>query len=161
MTVSFACPRCEQPVTEPLPRGATSLTCPRCGLVISIPPDAFDQGKLKRCLVCPSRDLYVRKDFPQRLGVGIVVAGFFASSIAWYYYQIVLTFAILFATALADLLLYVLVGGVLVCYRCQAHYRGIQPADDQGAFHLETHERYRQQAARLGNQAAEKQPLGR
>lgn len=114
-----------------------------------MPADAFEQGKLARCIVCPSHELFIRKDFPQRLGVTIVILGFVASSIAWYFYQIVLTFAILFATALCDVLLYVLVGGVLVCYRCHAHYRGVSPSGEHAGFELETHERYRQQAARL------------
>ena len=54
-----------------------------------------------------------------------------------------------------DVLLYALVGNSLVCYRCHAEYRQVEPADHQGSFNLETHERYRQEAARL----AERQRL--
>jgi hypothetical protein len=63
-----------------------------------------------------------------------------------------LTFGILFATALFDVLLLALVGNSLVCYRCGAEYRDVEGIEDHGAFNLETHERYRQQAARLGSQ---------
>jgi hypothetical protein len=55
----------------------------------------------------------------------------------------------LLATALADLALFHLMGNVLVCYRCGAHYRGVEAMEAHGGFNLETHERYRQEAARL------------
>jgi hypothetical protein len=41
------------------------------------------------------------------------------------------------------------VGDSLVCYRCQAEYRQLPSLAEHGPFRLETHERYRQQAARL------------
>ncbi len=90
-----------------------------------------------------------RKDFPQRLGVGLVVFGFIASSIAWANYQVLWTFAILFATALVDLVLYLVMGESLTCYRCHAQYRGFEEIERHGGFNLETHERYRQLAARM------------
>jgi hypothetical protein len=99
--------------------------------------------------VCPSTDLFARKDFPQRLGVGLVVFGFIASSIAWANYQVLWTFAILFATALVDLVLYLVTGESLTCYRCHAQYRGFEEIERHGGFNLKTHERYRQLAARM------------
>jgi hypothetical protein len=117
-----------------------------------IEPGTLTEAGLRRCLVCGSEDLFVRKDFPQQLGVGIVVAGFIASSIAWSQYMTLLTFGILFATALIDVVLYLIVGEALVCYRCQAQYRMAPGIEQHSAFNLETHERYRQQAARLAEQ---------
>jgi len=100
-------------------------------------------------VVCPSKELYVRKDFSQKAGVTIVVLGFVLSSIAWYYRQPMLTYGILFATALIDVVLYVTVGNLLQCYRCHAQYRGLEKLDSHEPFNLETHERYRQQELRL------------
>ncbi len=108
---------------------------------------------MTRCLVCPSTDLFVRKDFPQRLGVLIVAVGIIGSSIAWHYAHLAWTFGILFATALADLVLFALVGNALMCYRCGAQYRGVEEMDAHGQFNLETHEKYRQLAARLKRRA--------
>lgn len=153
-TVSFACPKCEQPGTAEFSTSSRQIECPHCHLQLQTPDDAFVGNKLSRCLVCPSHELFIRKDFPQRLGVTIVVLGFVLSSIAWACYYTILTFVILFATAAVDVVLYLLVGGVLVCYRCGAHYRGIEGADEHGHFELETHERYRQQAARLNEHKA-------
>lgn len=151
MHIGFDCPACSAPVRidgiETLP----ALACTRCGTALEVPADAFadgDRGRLARCMVCPSTDLFVRKDFPQRLGVGIVVVGLAASCVAWGMRELVATFAILFATALFDLVLYLLVPDCIACYRCGARYRGAD-AEGVGPFDLETHERHRQQAARL------------
>ncbi len=124
------------------------LVCPQCAQQIHLPDSAVTDLRVARCLVCPSTDLYIRKDFPQRLGVSLVIVGLVASSIAWANYMIFWTFAILFATALVDVVLYVFVGNSLLCYRCGAQYRGVEEMESHGGFNLETHERYRQLAAR-------------
>jgi len=46
-------------------------------------------------------------------------------------------------------LLYIVMGESLTCYRCSAQYRGFEEIERHGGFNLETHERYRQMAARL------------
>jgi hypothetical protein len=120
-----------------------------CGRKILVSPGAIDEGRVRRCLVCPSTDLYVRKDFPQRLGVALVAVGAVGSSIAWAYAQVFWTFAVLFATAAVDLFLYAIVPNALMCYRCRAEYRGTAETDAHGTFDLEIHERYRQLAARM------------
>jgi hypothetical protein len=149
MNVTFSCPCCQQSARAELAPADANLVCPACQQPITIPQGAFEGEQLCRCLVCPSTDLFVRKDFPQRLGVGLVVLGIVGSSIAWAYSFVVLTFAVLFATALADVLLYLIVPDALMCYRCGAQYRMAPGMNRHGAFSLETHERYRQQAARM------------
>jgi hypothetical protein len=149
MNLTFACPQCEQSARTDLPADASELTCSHCQTTISIPPRAFVNGELTRCLVCPSRDIYLRKDFPQRLGVLIVVAGFAASSVTWAYSRPIWTFAILFATALVDVVLYLLMPNAVACYHCGAVYRRLPHSDRYTGFDLETHERHRQQKIRL------------
>lgn len=149
MNVTYRCAGCEKTVRANFDDDSTTIACVECRQEIQIPEGAVSNGQLSRCLVCPSVDLFARKDFPQRLGVALVVVGFVASSIAWANYQVLLSFAILFATALIDLVLYILMGESLTCYRCHAQYRGAEEIEKHGAFDLETHERYRQMAARL------------
>ncbi len=148
MNVTYACPACDQAARVEILPGGEAVECPHCGHRVEAPADAWDGPRLMRCLCCPSRDLFVRKDFPQRLGVAIVVAGFIASAIAWNYYLVYTTFGILFGTALLDVVLYLLFGNALSCYRCGATYRGLEGLDSHQPFDLEIHERYRQQAAR-------------
>jgi DNA-directed RNA polymerase subunit RPC12/RpoP len=152
MNVTFTCPDCNQDSRADVSTIDRALRCPHCHAAIGFPDDAFDAHGLARCLVCPSRELFVRKDFPQRLGVAIVVVGLLASCVAWYYYSLFWTFGILFATAAIDVLLYLVVGDALVCYRCGAQYRSADGLDRHKAFDLQTHERYRQQQARLEKQ---------
>ena len=160
MNVTYACPSCQQTVRSQFSAESTRLACPRCEQPIEIPGDTVGDRRLARCLVCPSTELFVRKDFPQRLGVALVIVGFVASSIAWAYYQVLLTFAILFVTALVDLVLYISMGESLMCYRCGSQYRGIPEMDTHRAFDLVTHERYRQMTARL-NEAKPSSPAAR
>ena len=101
MNVTYNCPACQKTARAELTPTTTELVCPHCPQRIEVPADAVASGRLNRCLVCPSTDLFLRKDFPQRLGVGLVIFGFIASSIAWANYQVFWTFAILFITALS------------------------------------------------------------
>jgi hypothetical protein len=156
MNVTFSCPRCEGAVRLEVAVGDAALVCPHCQARMPIPPGAMAEGSLRRCLVCPSHDLFARKDFPQRLGVAIVVVGFAASCVAWYYYEYIWTYAILFATALVDALLYLYCGEALQCYRCGAMYRGVTEPGEYPSFSLEVHERHRQQAARENKATAAK-----
>lgn len=155
MSVTYTCPRCDQAVRAEVSDAAPVVACPECRSSIAIPEGAYEQGKLHQCLVCPSTDLFVRKDFSQRLGVSIVVAGFAASCVTWYLYLPYWTYGILFATAAIDVVLYFLVPNCLNCYRCNAQYRGLPDLDSYEAFNLETHERYRQQEIRLREAAGE------
>jgi ribosomal protein S27E len=154
MNVTYRCPACENTVRAVFTAASTEIECPRCSSRAPIPAGAVAGERIERCLVCPSTDLFARKDFPQKLGVGLVVFGFVASCITWANYQVFWTFAILFATALVDLILYLVMGESLTCYRCGAQYRGSQEIERHGGFDLETHERYRQAAARLKNRPA-------
>ncbi len=149
MNVTFSCPACHVGARVDVEPGVASLECPHCHQTILVPPGSFEGDALCRCLVCPSTDLFVRKDFPQRLGVGIVAVGIVASSVAWGYSLLIATFAILFATALIDVVLYLIVPDALMCYRCGAQYRMAAGTARHGAFNLETHERHRQLTARM------------
>jgi len=149
MQITYLCDSCggtEQQAFEP---DTAELQCTNCQTTLIVMKDAIAGQHVERCMACPSTELFVRKDFPQRLGVTIVGIGLGLSCIAWAYHAIIPTFAILFATALLDLALYMFMGDVLECYRCHAQYRGIANLEDHEAFDLEVHEKYRQQQARL------------
>ncbi len=150
MNVTFACPHCQETGVVPLTAQGVAIDCPHCHARLDTPAAAWEENELKRCLVCGGGDLFVRKDFPPQLGLAIIVGGFALSCVTWFFYWTYLTFAVLFATALADLTLYFIVGESLVCYRCHAEYRRLSSLAKHGPFSLETHERYRQLSARLG-----------
>jgi DNA-directed RNA polymerase subunit RPC12/RpoP len=154
MNVTYACSSCDAAVRHEFDERTETFDCPACRHELAVPDGGVNGERVRRCLVCPSHDLYMRKDFPQRLGVLLVAVGIVGSSIAWYNANLAWTFGILFATALADLLLFMLVGSALMCYRCGAQYRGVAEMETHGQFNLETHEKYRQLAARTSQVAS-------
>ena len=147
--VTFSCPDCGGLLRASLEKEASTETCPRCQQSRPIQSLDSQAGHLRRCLVCPSTELFARKDFPQRLGVAIVIAGIALSCVFWAYQEVIATFAVLFATALIDVVLYLTIGNVLECYRCHAQYRGLPEFDDYEQFDLEAYEKHRQQSLRL------------
>jgi len=151
--ITYTCIKCDEAVTQPLDESTRELLCPACGHVIVVSETCMKDGEIVKCAVCPSGDLFVRKDFPQGLGLTIIGLGFAASTITYYYQQIVATFSILFASALIDAILYMVMGNVLQCYRCETQYRGVPGVDEGPEFDLTVHEKHRQQEARLGKDA--------
>ena len=97
-----------------------------------------------KCPACGCRDLFVRKDFPQRTGLAIVavaaVAFFVLAAARRTFYLGVL---VLFAAVVIDAFLYAVVGRVTVCYRCQTEIRGRPINPEHEAFELAVAEKYR------------------
>jgi hypothetical protein len=153
MNVTFRCPHCDQTARVDFSPTTHEIACPACQAAWHVPAGTATDDKLWRCLVCPSDELFIRKDFSQPLGVAIVVIGIVISSIFWAYRMPIWTYAVLFVTALIDVVLYFTVGNVLQCYRCQAQYRDVPGLENHGGFDLETHEKHRQQRIRLAQQA--------
>lgn len=162
MNVTYNCPACDCTAVAELPEGTKEVACNHCKQRILIPPGAIlevgdiEEGKgpakarrLTGCVVCPSQELFVRKNFPQVLGVSVVVVAAIISSIFWFYRLPVGAYVTLFIAALIDLFAYAFVGNLLQCYRCQAQYRDVPGLEEHEGFDLETHEKYRQQAIRL------------
>jgi hypothetical protein len=148
MNIEFRCPTCQRYHREDLVEGSSSIACGICRAPLTISCDRFRDHRLTGCLLCPGRELFQRKDFSQRVGVTIVVLGFTASCVTWYFHQVMMTYAILFLTAFVDVLLYLVVGNVLECYNCHTIYRGADVISGWGTFQLETQERFRQQQLR-------------
>jgi hypothetical protein len=105
-------------------------------------PEAI-QSILTECPCCHCRDLFVRKNFPQKLGLTIVVlAGvaflFLAANPTTFHLGVY----ILLIPVVIDGLLYFFVGKLTVCYRCRAEFAGPTNPDHHG-FDLATGEKYR------------------
>ena len=88
--------------------------------------------------------MFVRKDFPQKLGVSIVVLAGLAFLIlaANRHRFYVGVWILVFATAL-DAVLYVVVPRITVCYRCRSEFRQVPINPKHEGFELSTAEKYR------------------
>lgn len=149
MHVTYRCPQCDQVArSEPLTAEQTMLTCSACHWHRAVPGEAIEQNCPHNCLVCGNEDLWRQKDFPQSWGVACVALGAILSSIAWYYHRPITALSILMAFALLDMVLYIIMPDVLVCYRCGARHSNADTSRHANFDH-ELSERYRQEAIRM------------
>jgi hypothetical protein len=150
MELTFACPACEKVDQVPDLEHAGQAVCRRCGTAHVLHPEATADSRLEACPWCATTDLYIQKDFPQALGLLIVIAQFAVSTVFWYYERPLATYAVLLASALIDWALYPRVPDVTVCYRCSSQVRGAgaNPGGLYRPFDLAIGERYRQERIR-------------
>ena len=107
-----------------------------------MPVDAVNP--LTTCPGCGCRDLFVRKDFPQKLGMAVVAAAAVAFLVLAIRRQTMFVgVLVLAAAAVVDAALYLFVPKLTVCYRCRAEFRGRPVNPDHGGFELAVAEKYR------------------
>jgi hypothetical protein len=151
MELTFQCPNCSAINHVALRETAEQGICECCGSGHRLHQEAITDGQILACPWCATTDLYIQKDFPQGLGLLIVIVGFVISTVFWYFERPVLTYLVLLASALLDLILYYKVPDVTICYRCLSQVRG--PGSGPGAgfqpFDLAMGERYRQERLRI------------
>lgn len=119
------------------------MECPRCHVNhnITVTPTMRNEGRVDQCAVCNCRELFIRKDFPQRLGLFVVLV-FGAVAIYFFRTNVVIGWSILAAAVLVDLVIYAFISRVTTCYACRAEYRKcpLNPAHE--GFDLATSEKY-------------------
>jgi hypothetical protein len=150
MELTFSCPDCGAIGHVVSLETADQVVCRECGKARALHPEALEGHQLHSCPWCSTGDLYVQKDFPQGLGLTIVVAGFAISTVFWYYEMPIPAYLALVASVLIDLAVYRKVGDVTICYRCLCQLRG-EGSNPQCRFHpfdLALGERYRQERIR-------------
>ena len=149
MNVTFICPHCDHPTRQPFTPVSPEVSCSRCQSRTPFVETVGADSSPGKCLLCARGELFVRKDFSQRLGLTIIAIGFIAATITWAWHMPLATYAILGVSAAIDFTLFFVVGNLLECYNCHAEFRGMEHLGEFQAFNLETHERFRQQSARL------------
>jgi hypothetical protein len=125
MRVKVRCPACG--LGRSVAPSPPETACPGCGGAIPLAWSAAvgEDREVDACPVCEGRDFYVRKDLNRTLGlVTVVVVGLISVGFLWAGRE-GLAYGILGAFALVDLVAYLLLRLVTVCYRCQAEFRGV------------------------------------
>lgn len=151
MELTFQCPSCHAVNHVDALETAGDGSCTQCGSVRPLHRETIEDGKLLGCPWCSTADLYIQKDFPQGLGLFIVIVGFAISTVFWYLEMPLFTYLVLLASALLDMVLYYRVADVTICYRCLSQVRG-EGSSPEGRFHpfdLAVGERYRQERLRI------------
>jgi hypothetical protein len=128
--IGFACPHCGRETTCGVDGRGTCLACGQA-TSLDVSGIAGAPPRVERCPACAGQQLYVQRDFNQKAGITIVVIGSVLAPFTPFYSS-------LFAAALLDAVLYLLVPEITVCYRCHAHFRGFarNPAHQKFDLHL-------------------------
>ena len=128
---------------RPLGTGDETLACPRCRREYTLRDTAtlVRDRRLRKCALCGSEEMFIRKNFPQITGLLIVLV---AGLISFLYLRTntVLAYGVLGTAVLADGIIYYLIGVVTVCYRCQTEYWGVSRHKDHDWFDLAASEKY-------------------
>ena len=132
--IAFSCPRCG---AEALAGVDGKGRCPGCGAepALDVPESASRDRLIESCPACGSTNLYVQRDFNQKVGIGIVAVGAALAPFTPYYASLVVA-------ALVDAALYAVLPEITVCYRCHAHFRGFARNPRHTAFDLHIAEQY-------------------
>lgn len=151
MELSFECPECKAVNRVPNAETAAEFTCAQCRHHREAKPGSVTPDGLCHCPYCGTDKLYVQKDFPQGLGLVIVIAGFALATYFWYIVRPMATYAVLLGSALVDLVLWKKVPDVVICYRCLGQMRGpdVKPIGRFLPFDLEIGETFRQERMRV------------
>ncbi len=146
MQIRFHCPTdgCVAHIEyQPLEACGPTMRCPRCGVEhpMRISESLRREQRVDACAVCGGTEMFVRKDFPQRIGLAVVIV-FGLAAIYAFRTSVLIGWAILAAAVLVDLVIYGFIGRVTTCYACRAEYRGgaLNPAHE--GFDLATSEKY-------------------
>ena len=137
--IAFACSGCR---AEVMAAPGAAASCAACGTITTLEvPEGLRRGApVETCPACGGRQLYVQRDFNQKVGLGVVVVGAALAPFTPFYSSLIVA-------ALVDAALYAMLPEITVCYRCHAHFRGFARNPDHQAFDLhlaeqyETHER--------------------
>ena len=106
--------------------------------------ESTSREPLDTCPQCGCRDLFIRKDFPQKLGLAIVVmAGIAFLILAANPHTFYLGVWILVAATLVDAVFYFFVRKITVCYRCRAEFRDEPINPKHEGYELAVGEKYK------------------
>jgi hypothetical protein len=151
MELTYQCPSCSAVSHVRSLATAARAICEHCRAEHPLHEEMVGDGRLEGCPWCATGELYIQKDFPQGLGLFIVIVGFAISTVFWYLERPLVTYAVLLGSALLDLALYYRVPDVTICYRCLSQVRGAQANPDGrfAPFDLAIGERFRQERIRV------------
>src|SRR5208282_3417725 len=95
MGLTYQCSKCHSVNHVSLQVAGDRVLCRVCASEQPLHREHVDDGHVSACPLCATTDLYVQKDFPQGLGLFIVIVGFVISTVFWYLEKPLFTYLIL------------------------------------------------------------------
>lgn len=141
-SVGIYCPNCSHYAIHPVPSETVTVGCAACSHEVTLNQAANRPGSLDACPLCKNREFYSKKDLPQQVGCAVVALTIITSSLAYAFWGVLASFAVLALASLLDFALYHRLRDAVVCYRCQAELRGVRPLDGVRPFDIGRAEEY-------------------
>lgn len=137
MNISTTCSACSQRQEFELNWPITVHPCQKCHQeLLSHPTQAFlNQEPWDQCPLCGASHLYQRKDFNQKLGIGLIVLGVV---LAYFTYGL----SLLLVTGI-DWWLSKRIPPMGACYRCKSEFRNSKLIRSMEPFNLQLYDYYR------------------
>lgn len=154
-TLDWFCTACRLRHREPVPAAPVERSCRECAAANRLggaelgAVGAAGRPTLGKCPHCGAPDLWDKRDFPERLGWGLVVFGLLGSIGLIVGGHPFYAFAFMGSFVFLDVAAYWLTPPMSACYGCMAELRGIAP--DHGPFDIHRAEEYAHSLADLGD----------
>lgn len=122
MQIRFHCPHCDLPMRISRWETFNDFHCPKCHQFVEhqVKDSSSELQDLDHCLICGNPNLFRQKLFNRNWGIAIVVIGVIISLF------IRMKVIPLLIVAFIDLMLYLFLPFMAVCYSCDAEYRGFK-----------------------------------
>ena len=102
-----------------------------------------EQGAITKCIACGCREVFARKDFPQLLGLSLVIIAGLVSIIFFAYDRVLISMGVLASAVILDSLIYYFTPRCVVCYRCRTEYHEAPVSPSVEPWDLSIGEKYR------------------
>jgi hypothetical protein len=143
--ISVYCETCLASVHLPPPAEspAGEVSCPSKHSPVVFKHSDFVLAGLKvdRCSRCGSTAFFIQKDFDQRVGCAILLAGAVAALLVSRFLGGIWFVPVLLVFAAADFVLARRVGSVVICYHCNTEYRDLPDLTPYRPYDLHIAER--------------------
>ncbi len=138
MEITCRCPQCQTAHSIDPIEVQNPVACSACGHPIPLTPSESirKHNLVDVCPRCGKTAFYTQRDFNQRLGLGIMILfALIGLVFVWLGRPLYFYFS-LGAGALLDLLFYVMLPEVTICYACKTAFRNVSKNPDHKPFDL-------------------------
>ncbi len=138
MELTCRCPHCQSSQSIDPTKIENGVVCASCEGDIPLTPSESirNQNLVDACPWCGESVFYVQRDFNQKLGLGIVVLFALIGLVFVWLGRPLYFYLSLAAGALIDLLLYLMLPEVTICYACKIAFRSVEKNPDHKPFDL-------------------------
>ena len=142
MVISFRCDACQ--AVNHVRASQTDTTCQACGqdLPMAVSIGILHNNQVDVCPRCGKTDFYVQRDFNGKIGLGIAVIFALIGLVFVGLDRPVYFYACLGAAAIIDLVLYLSLPEITICYSCKTAFRGARKNPVHQPFDLHTADMY-------------------